>query len=141
MRNLIKPAALLMLGLCVYACNNSKEQSVNDEEKLAEQIEQVKAGLLIAPETGLTAEQKELKTKIYQVLLEYVEVDVENNHLRLALTEQEFKDKGLDESLYKECLSEIDNINAYVDQSGKGKEMMESWTKSKEEYLKQIAKE
>lgn len=129
----------LSLLICACACNNHNAQSDEDETRVEKQVEIVETGLLMKSDKALTPKQKELKAQIYHVLLEYVEVDTIANHLQLTLTKQEFKEKGLDESLYRKCLSEIDDVNTYADKTGKGQEMMKSWMESKEHYLKQSA--
>ena len=127
--------AAIMAVTC--ACSNRQAQT---EQKNEGQMELVREGLLQMPDDQLNAEQKALKATIYQIFLDNVEIDAESNHFRLTLTEQEFKDKGLDAEVYQECISEIDDLNAYVDSSGKGAEIAASWTKSKEEYLQSLQK-
>ena len=130
---------LLVAAIIAVTCACSNRQ-VQTEQKDEAQMELVREGLLQMPDDQLSAEQKALKATIYQIFLDNVEIDAESNHFRLTLTEQEFKDKGLDESVYQECISNIDDLNAYVDSSGKGEEIAASWTKSKEEYLQSLQK-
>ena len=125
----------ILISMC--ACNSRIAQT---EQKDEGQMELVRGGLLQMPDDQLSAEQKALKATIYQIFLDNVEIDAESNHFRLTLTEQEFKDKGLDAEVYQECISEFDDLNAYVDSSGKGAEIAASWTKSKEEYLQSLQK-
>lgn len=123
---------IVIVFVGMSACNNRNVQAEQEEKT---QVRTVDSGLLMIPDEKLNSEQKELKAKIYQVLLDCVEVDTVTNHLRLTLTKQEFIDKGLDENLYQECISNIDAVNAYADQSGKGREMLDSWIKSKDDFV------
>ncbi len=125
----------LLLVACFLGCKDYNIRN-NENEKEKKQVETIEAGLLMMSDEALSSEQKELKEKIYQVLLEGVQVDTVANHLQLVLTEKDFKQRGLDEKLYQKCLDEIDDVNAYADETGRGKEMMKSWIESKENYLK-----
>lgn len=124
-----------LLLVSVYSCNDSNSWSNEGSAKEKGQLETLEAGLLMMPDELLSLEQKDLKAKIYQVVLEGVEADTIQNHLCLTFTKKEFKERGLDESLYWKCLDEINAVNNYADETGQGKEMMKSWIVSKENYL------
>ncbi|MBM6856374.1 hypothetical protein [Caecibacteroides pullorum] len=139
MKKIILLISVILLGFIACTKHSNSEKGSKLDEKT--QVDILHAGLFFVDDNSLSPEQKELKVKIEDIALHYIEVDTIAHHLQLTITEKEFKQKGMDESLYQECLANIAAINAYADSTGMGKQMMESWLNSKANHLESQRKE
>ncbi|NDV65500.1 hypothetical protein [Bacteroides sp. 224] len=129
----MKSFILVSFILFFASCNNSSV--VQNSSNRKEQIEQVREGILFMNEEKLTSEQKELRSKIYQLILDHISIDTITCHFQFIMSKEDFEKTELDICIYDELTKNISDINNYVDSTGTGKEIISSWNQSKKEYL------
>ncbi|MET3115613.1 hypothetical protein AAKU52_003364 [Pedobacter sp. CG_S7] len=108
----------LFIVITVLSCQENKTPSVNKKKNITYLDSKGKAYKYFAeiPDSLRTPEQQKFAKAYTDVLLNYVVV--ENNHMVLKISKEEFLSKGLSETDFQVFKENIRTNNAWIDSLG-----------------------